>query len=318
MKEKINNSGAIALMLVIIITTLTLVSSVVIALVNTSNITANYHVSEGEVAIVDMDVCVEDALRRITLKPNTNGTFISNVSNSYCHYEISNAVNNIKTVTATASTTAELGAWQKTVVLTINVSSTPLWIESYHDAPIYDSLAAQTTVCGDWVCNGSEDSSSCPADCGPVGYCGDSVCNNSETLCSCANDCGSTTCGDGCCGGDEACDTCEADCGACPGGCEGYEYDGYCWFEGAVQNETCDTICAANSMTCSSDSWNDDASCTIAKTIEGGGTCSACYGSVGDHVPGWLTLAPHICLYNTGSQACSASSVNFARLCACE
>lgn len=74
-------------------------------------------------------------------------------------------------------------------------------------------------VCGDGICNGSETSGSCSADCAPSGpVCGDGVCNGGETTNSCAADCAAPgpSCGDANCDASESCSSCVADCGSCP------------------------------------------------------------------------------------------------------
>jgi len=73
--------------------------------------------------------------------------------------------------------------------------------------------------CGDEVCNGDEDCSTCPQDCGSCGgpgpspRCGDGICNGDEDNNTCCEDCGSCGepepspyCGDGIVNGDEECD----------------------------------------------------------------------------------------------------------------
>lgn len=59
------------------------------------------------------------------------------------------------------------------------------------------SISIQPTppapFCGDSVCNGAEDCSSCSSDCGacpPEPFCGDSTCDANETCSSCSSDCG--------------------------------------------------------------------------------------------------------------------------------
>jgi hypothetical protein len=232
-----NNNGAVALLLVIMITALTLLSSVAISLINTSNSVANYHGSEGETVAVAIDSCVSDALWRLNSQNLTIGTFVFNTANTYCQYQISSALSNIKTVTATASTTATLGAWQKSVLFTVNVSSTPVAIVAYNDLNYYDALATQTTVCGNGVCAGAETCANCEIDCGPC-FCGDNICNNSETDCTCDGDC-TQSCGDGCCTGTETSCTCVADCGVTCGDhcCNGGETCSSCSHDcGACQS----------------------------------------------------------------------------------
>ncbi|MEQ9503034.1 MAG: discoidin domain-containing protein [Deltaproteobacteria bacterium] len=56
---------------------------------------------------------------------------------------------------------------------------------------LFASGGAPTPVCGDGTCNGAEDSSSCPTDCGPPPpVCGDGTCNGAEDSASCPADCG--------------------------------------------------------------------------------------------------------------------------------
>jgi hypothetical protein len=83
-----------------------------------------------------------------------------------------------------------------------------------------DSIGA-CARCGDGVCNGDEDCTSCSADCGqcdPEPSCGDGRCNGAETCTTCSTDCGpcAPVCGDGNCDPNENCSSCPADCGPCP------------------------------------------------------------------------------------------------------
>ncbi len=74
--------------------------------------------------------------------------------------------------------------------------------------------------CGDDICNGTEDCSICPNDCGAC--CGNGICNKEkdENCKTCSVDCGACEpyCGDGTCNKDkgETCTSCTGDCGACP------------------------------------------------------------------------------------------------------
>ena len=99
-----------------------------------------------------------------------------------------------------------------------------------------NGLCQPIVYCGDGSCNGNENCSSCPGDCGvcPV-VCGNAKCESGESCSSCSSDCGacqtnqsiSKVCGDGVCGGNangETCSTCLQDCGQCKqvcgtGGC---------------------------------------------------------------------------------------------------
>ena len=127
------NEGAIALILVIMITTLTLVSSVVISLINTSYLISNYHISEAEEVNVQLDACIDDTLIRIVDDKYVSGDFEIDVGNVNCSSTISATVDGIKTTTSTATSTSDIGVWTKGVVMMVNVSSTPIRIDSYKD-----------------------------------------------------------------------------------------------------------------------------------------------------------------------------------------
>jgi MYXO-CTERM domain-containing protein len=108
-----------------------------------------------------------------------------------------------------------------------------------------DVFVARIVVCGNGVCEASEDPCDCPADCGAdtcgngccgatedpctcaadcPDSCGNGCCGATETACDCPDDCGADTCGNGCCGATESECTCPADCedrcgdGCCTGG----------------------------------------------------------------------------------------------------
>lgn len=131
---KNNQAGAIALIFVIMITTLTLVSSVVVSLINISDLVANYHVSEAEGVIVDIDACIEDALVRIASSSNITGSFNLSTTGVSCSSTIAAIVDGFKIVTSTATSTSDVGLWSKSVVVKINVSTSPISIGSYKDA----------------------------------------------------------------------------------------------------------------------------------------------------------------------------------------
>ncbi len=96
--------------------------------------------------------------------------------------------------------------------------------------------------CANAVCDGTENCTNCPSDCGdcPIGgYCGDAICEATETCGTCASDCGSCSvgCGNGTCDGAETCSSCSSDCGDCPGDCG----NGVC--DSGESCSTCDTDC---------------------------------------------------------------------------
>ena len=52
------------------------------------------------------------------------------------------------------------------------------------------TTTSSSTCCGDGLCAGAENGTTCERDCGAAPVCGDGTCNGSETPCSCAGDCG--------------------------------------------------------------------------------------------------------------------------------
>ena len=102
------------------------------------------------------------------------------------------------------------------------------YIADAHDALGY----ADASICGDAVCDASENPASCPADCPDV--CGDSLCTGAEDAASCSIDC-PDFCGDGLCTGTEDSVSCVTDCGSVCG-------DGVC--NGSETSSTCSLDCA--------------------------------------------------------------------------
>lgn len=176
--SKIKNSkqGTIALILVIMITTITLVSSLIITLISVTDLTSSYHVTESKSVASNIDACVDDALYRISSSTSVSGSYNLFTSNISCTYDISVISAGFITVTSTASSTSDLGYWQDQVVVTVNVSTTPISIESYKNSTLgFDSY----NVCGDGQCTFAEDCASCESDCGAC-VCGDGVTEGSE------------------------------------------------------------------------------------------------------------------------------------------
>jgi hypothetical protein len=109
------------------------------------------------------------------------------------------------------------------------------------------------TSCGDLRCNGSENCSTCPFDCGPCASCGNGVCEQGE------------------CGGAMTCGTCSADCG---GGCPPCGRD-VCIAGDVFPSSTCSacvtSVCAADPYCCST-AW--DALCVSMIDSLCGLTCA--------------------------------------------
>jgi len=178
--EKNKNQGAIALIMVIMITAITIVSSIVVSLVNISEKQANYHFSEAEEASVDMDACLDDALFRLASSTAISGTFNLDTASINCVYQIGSIIDGgFKNVTSTASSTSDVGFWETEIIVSINVSTTPISINSYKNS----KLAYSSYV-----------------------WCGDASCSNGENCGTCLADCGACVCGDGNTQGAEVCD----------------------------------------------------------------------------------------------------------------
>jgi len=154
-REDKNNNGAIALVLVIMITALTIISAAVVSMVNVSDLMSSYSFSEGAQTSVEIDACLEDAMFRLASSTYDSGEYYLNSVGINCYYEIDTAITNgIKYVTSTASTTSSLGYWQNTVVAQINVSSTPRRVESYkHSTISYNSYVSPDTTAPGAVSN---------------------------------------------------------------------------------------------------------------------------------------------------------------------
>jgi hypothetical protein len=154
-KIKKANQGAIALLLVIMITALTIVSAAVISMINISDLMSSFYFSQSEEADIEMDACLEDALWRLASSTEISGTYYLNAAGTSCYYQISdNIVAGLKTVTSTASTTSDVGYWVDAVIAQINVSTTPISVYSYKNfnmsyAPIVVSEEGGCTpTCG--------------------------------------------------------------------------------------------------------------------------------------------------------------------------
>lgn len=168
------NKGAVALLLVVMITALTIISAAVISMVNTSDLMSSYSFSEAQQSSTETDTCLEDALWRLASSTDVGGTYYLNGAGINCYYQISDTISaGLVTVTSTASTTSNVGNWQNVVVAQINVSSTPIRINSYKNFNLaYEAIPDQSAYCGDASCNGSETcgdndvAPSCNTDCG--------------------------------------------------------------------------------------------------------------------------------------------------------
>jgi len=187
-----------------------------------------------------MDACVSDALARIASTTSAAGTYNLFGVSINCSYEISSISAGLITVTTTASSTSDFGYWQDQVIMQVNVSTTPISIDTYKTDL---NAFASAVVCGDGDCAGSEDCATCSADCGAC-VCGDGVQEGDE-----ACDDGDTyteRCGDNVT--DDGSDYCNEDCTAVYAGGEVCDDNDttteYCG-DGVVHNGTfCDATCS--------------------------------------------------------------------------
>ncbi|MBT4209745.1 MAG: hypothetical protein HOE19_02430 [Candidatus Komeilibacteria bacterium] len=218
-KLKNKNKGAVALILVIMITALTVVSVAIVAMTNISDLMSSYSFGEAEGVDIELDACLEDAMFRLASSTDASGIYYLSGVGIDCYYEIDGKINSgLKIVTSTASSTTDnIGYWQDTVVAQINVSSTPISIDSYKNS----SISFDTYL-----------------------YCGDGTCNNDETCSDCETDCGSCqVCGNGSTEGTEACDDGNTDTEVCGDGTtdSGGPYcNADCTAEHYVGGEVCD------------------------------------------------------------------------------
>jgi len=104
---------------------------------------------------VELDACLEDAMWRLASSTSATGTYYLNGIGVNCYYEIASTITDgLKAVTATASSTTDnIGYWQDTIVVQINVSSTPISIDSYKNSTTsYDTFE----YCGNGIVEDGE------------------------------------------------------------------------------------------------------------------------------------------------------------------
>jgi len=68
------------------------------------------------------------------------------------------------------------------------------WVDNLTISTHRISFSGQSDVCSDGICNGTENCTTCPVDCGDC--CGDGTCNNGENCTTCSVDCGQCPIGD--------------------------------------------------------------------------------------------------------------------------
>lgn len=143
LKKILQSQGSIALILVIMITSLTLISAVALTLVNISEKMANYQLEENENVLNQKQACLDDALARISNDNYATGTYALDLTDVHCYYQISETITGLKTVTTTASSLSSIGTWSQSLKAIVNVSSTPISIISHQDivGPTWDSTA---------------------------------------------------------------------------------------------------------------------------------------------------------------------------------
>ena len=235
-KKEEKNQGAIALLLVIIISALTIVSSITIALLNVSDVQQSYQSSEAEIVQANINACLDELIFQLSLDVYSSGYFSLIDLGTSCAYEIDEGiVDGIKTATISASSTSDLGFWQKEVIVLVNVSSTPISVYSYKNDPSAFASATPASYCGDGVLD--EETEECDGSADPTGLAGWS-CSLGGTL-SCNESC------------QRACSTGEDYQGSCgdsttqaPEVCDPPQSAGSCG-DGVVQNgDFCNSTCS--------------------------------------------------------------------------
>jgi hypothetical protein len=131
-------------------------------------------------------------------------------------------------------------------------------------------------TCGDGVCDSTENSGDCPADCLATDTCGDGLCGSSESSSSCASDCGtSEVCGNGTCGSGETAASCPSDCGTT---------DATHPVATTATQTTTTTATTTSTTTTSNTTTNNPVECAIGSTCPSGSWCNngrQCYSPDG-------------------------------------
>jgi hypothetical protein len=132
------------------------------------------------------------------------------------------------------------------------------------EAAANDNSSSVLPSCGDNICGTSEDTVTCPNDCGSL--CGDNICGISEDTVTCPNDCGSL-CGDGACNLAETPDSCPGDCTEVCG-------DGTC--SSGENSQDCMEDCGSCETSCNLPNASascDNGTCTLISCDNGYGNC---------------------------------------------
>lgn len=96
--------------------------------------------------------------------------------------------------------------------------------------------------------------------------------------------------------------------------CDAYG-GGYCWYGGGESTASCDTICAANNLTCVS-AYTADTLCLIGDAGSTDYTClSGCIAGASGKAPGWSD--DNSCAYQLNTLNCSGSNDIYA-VCPCQ
>lgn len=176
-------------------------------------------------------------------------------------------------------------AGEKSFFKTISNNSTETTSISPLSTQMIELSEYSGAFCGDYVCNGNENSSNCSQDCGPAPSCGDDVCNGNENPLTCSLDC-DDVCGDNYCSGDETVLNCSSDCDAVCG-------DGYCT---GIENQTncledCGTL-----YVCGNSIIEGNETCDDGNNVSGNGCSSNCLIE-----NGWICIgAPSVCAEKCG------------------
>jgi hypothetical protein len=143
--------------------------------------------------------------KSIKLQNNLANTLIANSTGSNIPFTFSTPIMNGLTYNVTVL--------EKPLTLDCPVSLGSGNISGMNVTNVSVDCVTPPPVCGDSVCNGTENNSTCPSDCPVTVLCGDNACNGSETNATCPADCPAVDgCGDGICGSTETPITCNVDC----------------------------------------------------------------------------------------------------------
>lgn len=87
--------------------------------------------------------------------------------------------------------------------------------------------------------------------------------------------------------------------------CDAYG-GGYCWYGGTESTASCDTICAAEGLTCASINQAADNLCLLGDAGSASYNCASCIAGTSGDAPSWLSA--NTCKYQVDTLDCSGAN----------